>query len=185
MIEILDTAGQEEYNALRDQWIRDGEGFILVYSTTDRSSFENIQPLYNNVLRVKFPEYLPPTEYGAGKEYESQSPPAPSRLTVPAMLVGNKKDLIRQRVVDHSEGANLAKSLGCRFVETSAPSQENVDAAFFDVVRILIDQQTPKDNGNKKFSGRVKKAAHTTRDGNAGSARHAKKSMKHRACAIL
>ena len=42
MLEVLDTAGQEEYTALRDQWIRDGEGFVLVYSITSRSSLSLI-----------------------------------------------------------------------------------------------------------------------------------------------
>lgn len=40
---MLDTAGQEEYTALRDQWIRDGEGFVLVYSILARSTFERVQ----------------------------------------------------------------------------------------------------------------------------------------------
>ncbi|KAI9601484.1 hypothetical protein H4Q26_001304 [Puccinia striiformis f. sp. tritici PST-130] len=43
ILEILDTAGQEEYTALRDQWIREGEGFVLVYSITARSTFERIE----------------------------------------------------------------------------------------------------------------------------------------------
>jgi GTPase KRas protein len=40
MLEVLATGGEEEYGALRDQWIRDGEGFVLVYSITTRRSFE-------------------------------------------------------------------------------------------------------------------------------------------------
>lgn len=46
MLEVLDTAGQEEYTALRDQWIRDGEGFILVYSITSRNSFKRIEKFH-------------------------------------------------------------------------------------------------------------------------------------------
>jgi len=53
MLEVLDTAGQEEYTALRDQWIRDGEGFVLLYSITSRSSFLRIQRFHSQVLRVK------------------------------------------------------------------------------------------------------------------------------------
>ncbi len=43
MLLALDTTGQEEYTSLRDQWIRVGEGFLLVYSVTSRSSFERIE----------------------------------------------------------------------------------------------------------------------------------------------
>lgn len=39
---MLDTAGQEEYSAMREQYMRTGEGFLLVYSITDRQSFEEI-----------------------------------------------------------------------------------------------------------------------------------------------
>ncbi|KAK7001087.1 P-loop containing nucleoside triphosphate hydrolase protein [Favolaschia claudopus] len=35
-VEVIDTAGQEEYGALRDQWVREGQGFILVYSIASR-----------------------------------------------------------------------------------------------------------------------------------------------------
>jgi small GTP-binding protein len=35
ILEITDTAGQEEYYALMDDYMRQGEGFILVYSITD------------------------------------------------------------------------------------------------------------------------------------------------------
>src|SRR5256884_5335455 len=53
MLEVLDTAGQEEYTALRDQWIRDGEGFVLVYSISSRSSFTRIPKFHQQIQRVK------------------------------------------------------------------------------------------------------------------------------------
>jgi len=34
---VLDTAGQEEFSAMREQYMRSGEGFLLVFSVTDRS----------------------------------------------------------------------------------------------------------------------------------------------------
>jgi len=37
-VEVIDTAGQEEYATLRDQWVREGQGFVLVYS--DRLAFD-------------------------------------------------------------------------------------------------------------------------------------------------
>ncbi len=40
MLDILDTAGQEEYSSMRDQYMRTGQSFLLVYSITDRRTFE-------------------------------------------------------------------------------------------------------------------------------------------------
>ena len=42
LLDVLDTAGQEEYSAMREQYMRTGEGFLLVYSMTSRQSFEEI-----------------------------------------------------------------------------------------------------------------------------------------------
>ena len=40
LLDILDTAGQEEYSSMQDQWMREGKGFLLVYSITSRSTFD-------------------------------------------------------------------------------------------------------------------------------------------------
>jgi GTPase KRas protein len=138
MLEVLDTAGQEEYTALRDQWIRDGEGFVLVYSITSRNSFSRIQKFHAQVQRVKEsgsassptgPSYLPPTLN------------SPSFGPVPVMLVGNKADKHHEREVSSQEGQALAKELGCEFVEASAKNCINVEKAFYDVVRLLRRQR--------------------------------------------
>jgi GTPase SAR1 family protein len=59
---------------LRHQYMRQGQGFLLVYSVTDRSSFEEMQSFYNEVFRVKEDE---------------------NRKTnkIPIIIVGNKADL--------------------------------------------------------------------------------------------
>ena len=53
MLEVLDTAGDAVYSALRDQWIRDGEGFVLVYSITNRWPFERVSRFLNQIKWVK------------------------------------------------------------------------------------------------------------------------------------
>lgn len=83
-MEVLDTAGQEEYSAMREQWIRYGEGFFVVYSITNRSSFEKeLAPLFTQITRVR--------------DVESIS-------EVPVVLFGNKTDLESQRQIATTEG---------------------------------------------------------------------------------
>jgi len=116
ILEILDTAGQEEYTALRDQWIRDGEGFLLVYSIIDRNTFERVEKFRNQILRVKEVD------------------------RVPMVLVGNKCDILK-RDVTREEGYFLAKRLQCEFIETSAKNCTNVEKAFYTVVRCIRAQR--------------------------------------------
>lgn len=59
LLDVLDTAGQEEYSAMREQYMRTGEGFLLVYSITSRQSFEEIQTFQQQILRVKDKDYFP------------------------------------------------------------------------------------------------------------------------------
>ena len=59
LLDVLDTAGQEEYSAMREQYMRTGEGFLLVYSITSRNSFEEITAFHQQILRVKDKDYFP------------------------------------------------------------------------------------------------------------------------------
>ncbi|KAI8338790.1 ras-like protein 1 [Choanephora cucurbitarum] len=111
LLDVLDTAGQEEYSAMREQYMRNGEGFLLVYSITSRMSFEEISTFYQQICRVKDRDYFP------------------------MVLVGNKCDLETDRQVSSQEGRDLAKTFGCQFLETSAKQRTHVDDAFFEVVR--------------------------------------------------
>ncbi|KNC97510.1 small GTP-binding protein domain, partial [Spizellomyces punctatus DAOM BR117] len=130
ILEVLDTAGQEEYTALRDQWIRDGEGFLLVYSITSRSTFERVERFKQQITRVKDMD------------------------KVPLMLVGNKCDKLAEREVSKEEGQQMARRLKCDFIETSAKTCLNVDKAFYNVVRMIRQQ---KDGGLSTSEQKKKK----------------------------
>ena len=138
MLEVLDTAGQEEYTALRDQWIRDGEGFVLVYSISSRASFARIEKFHHQIQRVK-------ESAGAGSPTYPGSPLSQTMNAsfgpAPVMLVGNKCDRVTEREVSTQEGSALAKQLNCEFVEASAKNCINVETAFFNVVRQLRKQR--------------------------------------------
>lgn len=132
-LEILDTAGQEEYGALREQWIRQNELFVIVYDVTRRSSFEATEKLFHEVVDVK--RKLDANHF------------SPSLI----VLVGNKSDLDNRRLVGTTEGHNLAKKLGCGFVETSAKLGTNVENAFFTVVR--ADRKLRQERLNEETKG--------------------------------
>ncbi|KAH9038605.1 ras-like protein [Lactarius hengduanensis] len=161
LVDILDTAGQEEFRhveaivefAKRPDvlispffssspptpvpfliWLF--SAFLLVYSITDRDSFDSISAYHQQILRVKDTE------------------------SVPIVLVGNKCDLENERRIDKNvawvkrfltssarddwnvvvEGRFISEEIGCRFVETSAKLGLNVTSAFLDLVRRIRDR---------------------------------------------
>jgi GTPase KRas len=182
MLEVLDTAGQEEYTALRDQWIRDGEGFVLVYSITSRSSFNRIPKFFSQIQRVKDSGNAgSPT----GLSYLSPQLASPA-LTgpVPVMLVGNKSDKVTERAVSSQEGQALARDLGCDFVEASAKNCINVEKAFYDVVRSLRRQLSePSKHLDRKGTGF---GTSSMRDRNTDHYSHASRKNQHKTkCVIL
>lgn len=135
--------GVEEYTALRDQWIREGEGFLIVYSITSRPTFERVEHVVERVLRVKDESGLPlPSSSsnpyglsttdgsGSGSGGGGGSGSGMWAARVPIVIVGNKKDMFHSREVSTDEGASLAKRLGCEFFEVSAKTNSNVEAAF-------------------------------------------------------
>ncbi|KAL1405548.1 RAS1 protein [Vanrija albida] len=113
LLDVLDTAGQEEYGAMREQYMRTGDGFLLVYSITSRSSFEEVSTFHQQILRVQDRDYFP------------------------VVVVANKCDLEYERQVQPHEGRDLAKRFGAQCIETSAKQRVNVDDAFVAVVRAI------------------------------------------------
>ncbi|KAG0236581.1 Ras GTPase [Actinomortierella wolfii] len=111
LLDVLDTAGQEEYSAMREQYMRTGEGFLLVYSITSRNSFEEISTFYQQILRVKDKDFFP------------------------IILIANKCDLEAERQVSNHEGRELARQFNSRLIETSAKQRINVDESFYNLVR--------------------------------------------------
>ncbi|KAA0719143.1 Ras-related protein [Triplophysa tibetana] len=102
-IDILDTAGQEDYAAIRDNYFRSGEGFLCVFSITESESFAATADFRDQILRVKEED------------------------NVPFLLVGNKSDLEDRRQVGVEEAKTRADQWGVSYVETSAKTRANVD----------------------------------------------------------
>ncbi|KAJ5076084.1 ras-like protein [Anaeramoeba ignava] len=111
ILDILDTAGQEEYAVIRDTHLRSGDGFLVVFSITSRESFEEIPKFVDQIHKAK------------------------ENDKIPVVLVGNKSDLEKQRQVPTKDAQKYAKSIKCQYVETSAKLRVNVEEIFFMIAR--------------------------------------------------
>nr|XP_061793442.1 ras-related protein Rap-2c isoform X2 [Nerophis lumbriciformis] len=110
----------EQFASMRDLYIKNGQGFILVYSLVNQQSFQDIRPMRDQIVRVK--------------RFEK----------VPLILVGNKVDLESEREVAGSDGRALAQEWGCPFIETSAKSKTMVDELFAEIVRQMNYSSLPE-----------------------------------------
>ncbi|KAI8869345.1 ras-domain-containing protein [Ramicandelaber brevisporus] len=115
-IEIVDTAGQEEYLAMRDQYIRMCDGFLLVFSITSRSSFDEVLQMINFIRRIK--------DLGTTGSW-------------PISVVGNKADLEYLRQIRTADAQAIATNQGATYIETSAKLRINVNQVFNDMVRMV------------------------------------------------
>jgi small GTP-binding protein len=110
-LQMLDTAGEEALSCMIHQSIIAGNGFVLVYSITDRDSFLSMEQYYTQVIQIK------------------------ETNQVGIVMIANKADQDHNREVSVEEGTKLAKRLGVPFFETSAKTRKELTQAFCGAVR--------------------------------------------------
>ncbi|XP_018620454.1 ras-related protein M-Ras isoform X3 [Scleropages formosus] len=99
---------------MREQYMRTGDGFLIVFSVTDKASFKHVDRFHQLILRVK------------------------DRESFPMILVANKVDLVHLRKVTSEQGREMAAKHSITYIETSAKDPPlNVDKAFHELVRVI------------------------------------------------
>eukprot|EP01129_Flabellula_baltica_P001169 TRINITY_DN1107_c0_g1_i4.p1 TRINITY_DN1107_c0_g1~~TRINITY_DN1107_c0_g1_i4.p1 ORF type:complete len:130 (-),score=19.83 TRINITY_DN1107_c0_g1_i4:70-459(-) len=121
MLEILDTAGTEQFQTMKDLYIRKGQGFILVFSLVSKSTFYDLESLASQIRKVKDTE------------------------EIPMVLVGNKCDLGDKIIVSNDEAQELADTkLNGVYYEASAKTRVNIDELFEDIAMQVIQVYPPR-----------------------------------------
>ncbi len=128
MLEILDTAGTEQFTAMRGLYMRTGHGYVVIYSIISEASFLEVTNFREEILR--------------------QNVDNVDTQIIPMVLVGNKTDLESDREIPREKGEELAKNFNCRFIETSAKTGDNVEMIFFDLVKEM-NLHYPKQKSKK------------------------------------
>lgn len=136
ILEILDTAGTEQFTAMRELYMKQGQGFLLVFSITSMSSLNELSELREQIIRIKDDE------------------------KVPIVIVGNKSDLEEDRAVPRARAFALSQSWGnAPYYETSARRRANVNEVFIDLCRQIIrkdmqgNSSSGSDNSARKREG--------------------------------
>ena len=125
---IHDTAGQERFRSLASNYIKKANGILLVYDISDKKSFENIGKWMDDIIEE--------TGY-----------------KLPIVLVGNKSDLTKERVVTKEEGEIAAKEYNLTFFETSCKDGDNIENCFKNLIEQILEKkkQRKKSVGAKKL----------------------------------
>lgn len=114
-LQIWDTAGQERFRTITTSYFRGAQGIVLVYDVTDRRSFESIRNWISQIQQH-------------------------ADVHVNKILVGNKCDMLDEKVVSTEEGQKLASEFGMEFWETSAKNDINVEQSFHSIAKSVKDR---------------------------------------------
>jgi len=123
-LEVLDTAGAEQFTAINEFYLKGADGFLLVYSLTSKQTLNELEPIMRQILEVK------------GLDHSE----------IPIVLVGTKSDLVEEREVLSRTSQQFAQRWNLRTLETSAKRNIGVADAFHELARQMMKQQTRLDS---------------------------------------
>jgi len=115
-LQIWDTAGQERFHTITTSFYRQAMGIMLVYDITNVKSFNNVTNWLRNI-----------------EEHAAED--------VVRILIGNKADLEDKRRISKTMGEEVAHEHGLEFLETSAKTNVNVEAAFLKLGEAILEKK--------------------------------------------
>lgn len=122
---------------MRDMHIRNAKVFIIVFSITNRSSFNELYDYHDQILRVKDEDWIP------------------------CVLMGAKSDLENQRVISKSEAQEMAARWKIPYIETSSKLNENIFETFSLAIEelkkfeIFIEKRQRQSRANRRKNGKI------------------------------
>jgi len=114
-LNIWDTAGQERFHTLGPIYYRGSRGAILVYDITDSNSFLRVQTWVKELKKMLGAEVV-------------------------LIIVGNKIDLERHRVVTQKEAEEYASTVGATHMTTSAKLNQGINEMFTELTRQIVEK---------------------------------------------
>ena len=127
-INYIDTAGQEKFKSISENYLKGTDGVILVFDLTNKETFDLVT-------------------------YWHECMKKNNKSNIGKILFGNKNDLEDKREVTYEEGKELANSIGCDYYEGSAMSGENIDFVMNEIAKLSYNEW--KKTGDNRNSIRL------------------------------
>ena len=115
-VQVWDTAGQERFRTITQAYYIGCHGILIVYDCTDRDSFEHVQQWIRDLNNRT------------------------DDVGVNRMIIGNKVDLINQKVIDKTEGEKMSAEYNMKYFETSAKTGEKIEEVFTTILTDILDR---------------------------------------------
>ena len=131
-INYIDTAGQEKFKSISENYLKGTDGVILVFDLTNKETLDLVN-------------------------YWADCIKKNNRDNIGMILFGNKSDLENDRDVTYEEGKNLADKLGCQYYEGSAMNGDNVEFVMNEIAKISYNEW--KKTAENRMSIRLSSAA--------------------------
>jgi GTPase SAR1 family protein len=130
-LDIQDSKCLHDFKVMQDIYMRDGDGFILVYAVDDKKSFDRVKWFHDELCRVR------------------------DTSTAPAVICGSHCEFESDRLVTQQEGEELGRQLKCSFFETSVRAHPNIENAFKAAVKAVWAESRQMGNLKKNGSCRI------------------------------
>ena len=117
-LQVWDTSGQERYRSITKNFYRNADGVMFICDVTKEKTFENI------------------------KNWLIDSEQNSNNSNFKKILVGNKIDLQKERVIDQEILKNFANKKNMKFYETSAKDGTNVDLIFTELAQLILEDKS-------------------------------------------
>ena len=125
MLKLYDTCGQEKYRALVKSYYKNADGVLFIFGLDDKESFDHLKDWmerFNEECKIE---------------------------NIPKVLVGNKCDLEIDKELDENLIKEFAKENKIEYIKASAKDDENINALFEELGKMIYKKGLPLDNQEK------------------------------------